>query len=87
MNILSKMKETAVSVLPVMAIVLFLGFTFVPLDKFWNKLDAIAAASSGNGPVINVYATPDMNVNELATKIEQILVRQQKQRSMAYGGI
>ena len=28
------MKETAVSVLPVMAIVLFLGFTFVPLDKF-----------------------------------------------------
>ena len=34
MNILSKMKETAVSVLPVMAIVLFLGFTFVPLDKF-----------------------------------------------------
>ena len=59
----------------------------VPLDKFWNKLDAIAAASSGSGPVINVYATPDMNVNELATKIEQILVRQQKQRSMAYGGI
>ena len=34
MNILAKMKETAVSVLPVMAIVLFLGFTFVPLDKF-----------------------------------------------------
>lgn len=34
MNILSKLKETAVSVLPVMAIVLFLGFTFVPLDKF-----------------------------------------------------
>ena len=34
MNILAKMNETAVSVLPVMAIVLFLGFTFVPLDKF-----------------------------------------------------
>ncbi len=33
MNILGKMKETAVSVLPVMGIVLFLGFTFVPLDK------------------------------------------------------
>ncbi len=28
------MKETAVSVLPVMVIVLFLGFTFVPLDKY-----------------------------------------------------
>jgi len=34
LNILSKLKETAVSVLPVMVIVLFLGLTFVPLDKF-----------------------------------------------------
>ena len=34
MNILNKLKETAVSVVPVMAIVLFLGFTFVPLDKY-----------------------------------------------------
>lgn len=33
MNILAKLKETAISVLPVMAIVLLLGFTFVPLDK------------------------------------------------------
>lgn len=33
MNILSKLKETAVSVMPIMAIVLFLGLTFVPLDK------------------------------------------------------
>ena len=34
MNILSKLKETAISVLPVMVIVLFLGLTFVPLDKY-----------------------------------------------------
>ena len=33
MNILNKLKETAVSVLPVMAIVLLLGFTIIPLDK------------------------------------------------------
>lgn len=33
MNILNKFKETAISVLPVMAIVLFLGFTFVPLER------------------------------------------------------
>lgn len=33
MNILEKFKETAVSVLPIMAIVLLLGFTVVPLDK------------------------------------------------------
>ncbi|MCR4947609.1 MAG: DUF1538 domain-containing protein [Treponema sp.] len=34
MNILAKFKETAVSVLPVMAIVLLLGLTIVPLDKY-----------------------------------------------------
>lgn len=34
MNILNKLKETAVSVSPVMAIVLLLGLTFVPLDKY-----------------------------------------------------
>ena len=34
MNILNKLKETGISVLPVMAIVLFLGITFVPLDKY-----------------------------------------------------
>lgn len=33
MNILNKFKETAISVLPVMAIVFFLGFTFVPLER------------------------------------------------------
>lgn len=34
MNILHKLKETAVSVLPVMAIVLFLGIFVVPMEKF-----------------------------------------------------
>ena len=33
MNILEKLKETAVSVLPVMAIVLVLGIFVVPMDK------------------------------------------------------
>lgn len=33
MNILNKFKETAVSVLPVMAIVLLLGLTIVPIEK------------------------------------------------------
>ena len=45
-------------------------------------------SDSGNSStVINVYASPNMDVNQLATKIEQILVKQQKQRSKAYGGI
>lgn len=33
MNILNKLKETAISVFPVMGIVVLLGLTFVPLDK------------------------------------------------------
>ena len=33
MNILAKLKETVISVFPVMAIVLLFGFTIVPLDK------------------------------------------------------
>ena len=33
MNILSKIKETAVSVIPVMAIVILLGLTIVPLER------------------------------------------------------
>ena len=57
----------------------------IPLDKLWSKMDEIAASSGG--PVINVYATPGMDMNQLAAKIEAILVKQQKQRSMAYGGI
>lgn len=55
----------------------------VPLDKLWSKLDAIA--EGGAAPVINVYATPGMDVNQLAAKVEQILIRQEKQRNMAYG--
>ena len=55
----------------------------VPLDKFWSKLDAIADAAGG--PVINVYATPGMDLTALANKIEQILIKQQKQRATAYG--
>lgn len=59
----------------------------VPLDKFWDKLDNIAAASSGEQITINVYASQGMDVNDLALKVEQRLVQLQKQRSKAYGGI
>ena len=59
----------------------------VPLDKLWEKLDNIAAASSGNETVINIYASPGMNVNELAIAVERRLATLQKQRNMAYGGI
>lgn len=55
----------------------------VPLDKFWDKLDAMQMG----GPTINVYASPGMDINQLALKVEQRLVQLQKQRTKAYGGI
>ena len=55
----------------------------VPLDKFWDKLDNM---STGN-VTINVYPSAGMNETELARKVEQALVRAQKQRQKAYGGI
>lgn len=55
----------------------------VPLDKFWDKLDAM-----GTGSVtINVYPSAGMNETELARKVEQALVKAQKQRQKAYGSI
>lgn len=55
----------------------------VPLDKFWDKLDNMSTGEV----TINVYASPGMDVNQLALKVEQRLVQLQKQRSKAYGGI
>ena len=58
----------------------------VPLDQLWKKLDNIADAAAGNnGVVINVYARPGMDVEQLARRVEQILVRQAKQRGKAWG--
>ena len=54
----------------------------VPLDKFWDKLDNMQGGGDIN---INVYASPGMDVNQLALKVEQRLVQLQKQRTMAYG--
>ena len=54
----------------------------VPLDKFWNKLDAIA--DSGPGIVINVYGSPNMSVSELAAEVERRLVSAQKRRTSAW---
>lgn len=55
----------------------------VPLDRFWKTLENMSAG--GDNVTINVYATPNMNVNDLATKIEQVLVRRERQRQTAYG--
>lgn len=57
----------------------------LPLDTFWDKMDKIADNSGGDEITINVYATPGMDVNELATRVEQRLIMQQRQRNKAYG--
>lgn len=59
----------------------------VPLDTLWNKLDNIAKASAANneGITINVYASPHMNVDELARKIEIRLATLQRQKRATYG--
>ena len=56
----------------------------VPLDTLWKKLDNIAEASSSGATVINVYAAPGMDVNELAAAVERRLATLQKQRNMAW---
>lgn len=57
----------------------------VPLDKFWDKLDNIAAASSA--PVINIYPGANQSAREIAKEVERVLVQEQKKRASAYGTI
>lgn len=54
----------------------------IPLDKLWSKMDEIVNASGGT--VINVYASPGMDVEQLAAAVERRLVLQNKQRAKAY---
>lgn len=48
-----------------------------------NKLRELVGAGQGN-VVINVYATPGMDINQLADKIQNRFVQLQKQRGAAY---
>ena len=59
----------------------------LPLTPFWDRMDRMAESmQQGSGDItINVYATPTMDVNQLAQKVEQRLVAVQQQRNMAYG--
>lgn len=57
------------------------------LDDLRTIVREESGGGIGGGVVINVYATPGMNEEELARKIEQKLVAMQKQRNMAYGNI
>ena len=57
----------------------------IPLDKLWQKMDAITDAAKGNGNTINIYAQPGMDAEQIAQKVQAVLVRQQKQRAKAWG--
>lgn len=52
----------------------------IPLDKLWQKMDSLA----NNAPVINVYASENMSVKQLADEIERRIIEQQKRRRMAW---
>ena len=54
----------------------------VPLDKLWDKLDNIAAASGAI--VVNVYGSDNMSVDELAAAVEQKLIQMQRRRTLAW---
>lgn len=54
----------------------------VPLDKLWDKLDNIAAASGA--VVVNVYGSDNMSVDELAAAVEQKLIQMQRRRTLAW---
>lgn len=58
----------------------------LPLDPFWKKMDEIADRTQGN-VTINVYGSPGMDVNQLASAVEQKLIKAQKQRRQAWGTI
>ena len=61
----------------------------LPLNPFWERMDRLEERLGGasNDITINVYATPGMDINQLALKIEQRLATVQRQRNSAYGGI
>lgn len=52
-----------------------------------RKIVREESGAGAAGVTINVYASPNMNINELTKKIEQKLVNWDRQRNMAYGNI
>lgn len=58
------------------------GEAVLPLNKLWEEMDK--RFSAPQGVTINVYATPNMDVNELADKIQARLVALQRQKAKAF---
>ena len=59
----------------------------IPLDTLWNKIDSLVESVSGSGDVnnvFNIYASPGMNVKDVAREVEAIMTREQKQRAAGW---
>ena len=56
------------------------GEAVLPLKKLWDEMDK----RFESGPTINVYGTPGMDVNELASLVEAKLISAQKRRTLAW---
>ena len=52
----------------------------LPLDRLWKEM----AKLNGGGVVINVYASDNMSVNELAAEVQRRIIIAQKRRSNAW---
>ncbi|MBQ1572248.1 MAG: hypothetical protein IIZ78_14060, partial [Clostridiales bacterium] len=61
----------------------------LPLNPFWDKMDKIIEATKQNagGITVNVYVSPGMGVDELASAVERKLVQATKRRSLAWGTV
>ena len=59
----------------------------LPLNPFWKKMDQMIEATKSNagGITVNVYASPGMDVNEIASAVERKIINAQKQRRTAWG--
>ncbi len=56
----------------------------VPLNKLWDKLDAMADNSRIEPIVVNVYGSDHMSVDDLANAVEQKIIQMQKRRQQAW---
>jgi phage-related protein len=56
----------------------------LPLNPFWKKMDEIIDATKGN-ITVNVYGSPGMNVEELASAVERKIVNKVYRRNKAWG--
>lgn len=55
----------------------------VPLDKLWSKMDEMNRREVGSIN-INIYPTPGMDVNELASAVERKLIQNSNRRRLAW---